>query len=58
MEKKNKSSSLKRLSRIEGQVRGLARMVEEEPVLPRDKVAMGNASFTRNRKGQGIQARS
>jgi CsoR family transcriptional regulator, copper-sensing transcriptional repressor len=30
MTKKSKSSCLKRLSRIEGQVRGLARMVEED----------------------------
>lgn len=30
MDQKTKSSSLKRLSRIEGQVRGLARMVEED----------------------------
>jgi DNA-binding FrmR family transcriptional regulator len=30
MHKSSKSSCLKRLSRIEGQVRGLARMVEEE----------------------------
>jgi DNA-binding FrmR family transcriptional regulator len=30
MSKPSKASSLKRLSRIEGQVRGLARMVEED----------------------------
>jgi DNA-binding FrmR family transcriptional regulator len=30
MDKPSKDSSLKRLSRIEGQVRGLMRMVEEE----------------------------
>lgn len=30
MSKDSKTSSLKRLSRIEGQVRGLARMVEED----------------------------
>ncbi len=30
MSKASKASSLKRLSRIEGQVRGLARMVEED----------------------------
>ena len=30
MDQKTKSSSLKRLSRIEGQVRGLARMVDED----------------------------
>ncbi len=30
MQVKSKSARLKRLSRIEGQVRGLARMVEEE----------------------------
>ena len=30
MEKPTKTSCLKRLNRIEGQVRGLARMVEEE----------------------------
>jgi DNA-binding FrmR family transcriptional regulator len=30
MSKHDKSASLKRLSRIEGQVRGLARMVEED----------------------------
>jgi len=30
MSKDSKSASLKRLSRIEGQVRGLARMVEDE----------------------------
>jgi DNA-binding FrmR family transcriptional regulator len=30
MAKNSKSSCLKRLSRIEGQVRGLARMVEED----------------------------
>ena len=30
MSKQGKASSLKRLSRIEGQVRGLARMVEED----------------------------
>lgn len=30
MSKYDKSSSLKRLSRIEGQVRGVARMVEED----------------------------
>jgi CsoR family transcriptional regulator, copper-sensing transcriptional repressor len=30
MKKHDKSSSLKRLSRIEGQVRGVARMVEED----------------------------
>ena len=30
MSKPSKTSSLKRLSRIEGQVRGLARMVEED----------------------------
>jgi CsoR family transcriptional regulator, copper-sensing transcriptional repressor len=30
MSKHDKSSSLKRLSRIEGQVRGLARMVQED----------------------------
>ena len=30
MAKDSKSASLKRLSRIEGQVRGLARMVEED----------------------------
>jgi len=30
MAKSSKSSSLKRLSRIEGQVRGLARMVEDD----------------------------
>jgi CsoR family transcriptional regulator, copper-sensing transcriptional repressor len=30
MDHKTKSSSLKRLSRIEGQVRGLARMVDED----------------------------
>jgi CsoR family transcriptional regulator, copper-sensing transcriptional repressor len=30
MAKHSKTSSLKRLSRIEGQVRGLSRMVEEE----------------------------
>ena len=30
MEKKTKSSCLKRLSRVEGQVRGLARMIEDD----------------------------
>ena len=30
MEKENKAASLKRLNRIEGQVRGLARMVEDD----------------------------
>jgi DNA-binding FrmR family transcriptional regulator len=30
MEKHSKSANLKRLSRIEGQVRGLARMVEDD----------------------------
>jgi DNA-binding FrmR family transcriptional regulator len=30
MSKQHKASSLKRLSRIEGQVRGLSRMVEED----------------------------
>ncbi len=53
-----KTSNLKRLRRIEGQIRGLHRMVDEEyycaDILVQDLIRAGSAS----RRGQGVDAQS
>ena len=53
MAKDSKAATLKRLSRIEGQVRGLARISQGQPLLHRHRYADSVRSRAALRRGQG-----